>query len=373
MKTFFKKYFLLLLALLACNKDDDSQTRGFYIGFTPFPYAISEESIIYTYERIEADGDIINHHFDNGVPWEEALHDLPFHQNIMADWNFRKARTVEAHKIYLSVTPLNFLRTGLASYRAESDNMTLPAPWDSYSFSHPDVETAYFNYCKRIIDFFAPDYFNMAIEANLFFVNESGQWSAYVEFHRRVFERLKQEYPELPVFCSIVGAYLLPDFIDNNDHVQQRLAALQLLEHSDYYGLSFYPYLSSYLGTPYPANTLDELFSISDKPLAITETGYTAQTFSMDAGGGNIVTVESDQMRQDNYIKDLFEACDRRKALFVINFAIRDYDQLWQKIGSPNDINIAWRDSGLYDENGVPRLALSTWRQYLSRKYQRSF
>ena len=372
MKTLIRKYFFFLLLVgLACNKDDDSQTRSFYIGFTPLPYAISDESAIYNYERIEADADIINHHFDNGVPWEEALHDLPFHQKIMDDWNFRKIRTGERHKIYLSVTPLNFFRTGLASSRGESDNIPLTAPWDSYSFSHPDVQTAYINYCKRIIEFFEPDYFNMAIEANLFFVNKADQWSAYLSFHRQVFEQLKLEYPELPIFCSVAGAYLLPDFIDNNDHVQQRLAVLQLLEHSDYYGLSFYPYLSNYLGSPYPPNILDELFSISNKPLAITETGYAAQTFSMDTGSGKLVTIESDQMKQENYIKDLLQACDRRKALFVINFAIRDYDQLWQQIGSPNDINVAWRDSGLYDENGVPRLALSTWRRYLSRKHQR--
>lgn len=370
MKFCIRRYFFLFTVFIfSCNKDDDPQTRSFYIGFTPMPYEISEQSADYTYEKIESDADIINHHFDTGVPWDEALRDLPFHQNIVEDWNFRKTKTSPSHKVYLSVSPLNSLRTGLASYRGESLNMSLSPPWDSYTFSHPDVRTAYLNYCHRIIDFFEPDYFNMAIEANLFFVNKPDQWSSYLNFHELIYNELKKSYPDLPIFSSVAGAYLLPDFIDDNDHVEQRLAVLQLMAYSDYYGISFYPYLSTFLGNPYPANTFDELFSISDQPVVISETGYAAQSFTMDAGS-NVITIVSDQDKQQQYIKDLLQACERRKALFVINFAVRDYDQLWKQIGSPSGIDIAWRDSGLYDENGVPRPALSTWKQYLARKHQ---
>jgi len=42
-----------------------------------------------------------------------------------------------------------------------------------------------------------------------------------------------------------------------------------------------------------------------------------------------------------------------------VNFVLRDYDALWQQIGGNEDLTIAWRDTGLYDEAGAARPALS--------------
>lgn len=363
------KKFLFLLVFVAagsCNSDESAQTRPFYMGFTPFPYDVSQEAVDFTYQKIAEDADVVNQHFDNGVPWVEALENEPFHANIVNDWQSRKEQTPAGHKIYVSVTPINFLRTGLAGYRAAEDNMALPEPWSKYSFNNEPVKTAYLNYCKRIIDFFEPDFFNMAIEANLLYFNHSPLWDDYRELHEFIYSELKKTYPKLPVFCSVVGAHMMPDTFTGNDHVALRTATLQLIEHSDLFAISLYPFLSGYLGNPYPDDMLDELFAISSKPLAIAETGYSAQTFSIDTGNG-VATIISDQNKQDKYIKDLLKACTKRKAVFVINFVLRDYDDLWVDIGSPTGIEIAWRDTGLYDEDGNPRHALATWRKYLTK------
>src|SRR5687768_11235989 len=93
---------------LACNKDDEVQTRSFRMGFTPFPYEISETAANYVYTKLQSEADVINHHFDNGVPWVEALSGAEFSEQIKDDWNFRKSKTSVNHKIYVSVTPLNF-------------------------------------------------------------------------------------------------------------------------------------------------------------------------------------------------------------------------------------------------------------------------
>ena len=363
-----KKFLLLgtVLLLSACSSDEQAEKRTFYLGFTPFPYAISQEAVDFTYSKIATDADIVNHHFDNGVPWVEAEDNSPFHINITNDWQFRKNLTPTGHKVYVSITPINFLRTGLAKYRGAEEDMELPEPWDAYSFNDEPVKAAYLNYCKRIIEFFEPDFFNMAIEANLLYFNNSPLWNDYLELHQYVYAELKSSYPDLPVFCSVVGAHMMPDTFAANDHLALRTATLQLLESSDLYALSLYPYLTAYLGNPYPENMLKELFSIRDLPLAIAETGYAAQTFSIDMEGGTLIIV-SNQDKQQKYINDLLKACTKRKAKFVINFVLRDYDDLWEEIGSPTGIEIAWRDSGLYDENGNERQALSSWRNYLNK------
>lgn len=371
--TFYLKLFIFAVAascaFLACSKDEELKSRPFMMGFTPFPYEISQEGVEYTYEKLATEADIINHHFDNGVPWPEALNGDEFSDFIMDDWQFRKSRTEPGHKTYVSVSPINSSRDGLAAYRGSEDNMSLPAPWDGYAFNDEHVKTAYLNYCKRVIEFFEPDYFGMSIETNLLYVLNPGAWTDYLELHEYIYQQLKFFYPELPVFSSVAGAPLLEGFVNGGDHVQQRLAALQVLQVSDYYAISFYPHLSSHMGNLYPEGTFDELFSIGTKPIIIAETGYTAQTFSMDAGNGAF-TIDSDQEKQKKFVDDLLAASEKWNAKFVIYFTVRDYDQLWVQIGSPTDLTIAWRDAGLYDEGGNPRPALNSWRDWFERRLE---
>ncbi len=61
----------------------------------------------------------------------------------------------------------------------------------------------------------------------------------------------------------------------------------------------------------------------------------------------------------------LIEA-DRRDFRFIINFVPRDYDPLCIEIGC-GDADRLWEDTGLYDEKGVARPALSDWREQLLR------
>lgn len=365
---------LLMLAaafLGGCKKDVEMESRHFRMGFTPFPYEISPAGVEYVYSKLSTEADIINHHFDNGVPWQEALTGADFDPGIMNDWSYRKSKTASGHKTYVSVTPINFSRMGLAAYRGEHDNMPLPEPWSGYRFNDEPVKTAFLNYCKRVIEYFTPDYFGMSIESNLLYLQKPELWSDYLELHEYVYDQLKSLYPDMPVFASVAGAPMLDGFLENTDHVQQRLAVMQVLEMSDYYAISFYPYLTGYLGNPYPENTFDELFSISPKPIIVAETGYTAETFTMDNGEG-AVTIHTDPAKQQKFVDDLLAASEKWKVRFIIYFTLRDYDQLWAQLGSPTDLNIAWRDAGLYDEDGNPRPALNSWREYLRRRVNES-
>jgi hypothetical protein len=365
----FRKYLLIvcsIFAVAACSKESNEPTRSFYMGFTPFPPDLTLDGADYVYNGITEQADIIDHHFDNGVPWIEAYEDLPFHENIINDWAFRKSRTSPQETIYVSVSALRIDRDSLALYRGAQDNMPLPKPWNTYRFNDEHVKTAYVNYCKRLIEYFQPAFFNMNVEANLlYFVNPS-LWTDFLEFHTYVYTQLKAAYPSIKIFSSVTGAHMLQGFFDNNDYVLQRLAVLQIVAQSDLYAISFYPYMSKYLGNAYPDNMFDELFNISDKPLAIAETGYPAQSFDINVNG-TLLSVVSDEEKQNKYIGDLLSAVDKRKGLFVINFVLKDYDLLWQQIGGKNDLGIAWRDTGLYDENSKERQSSLTWKKYFKR------
>lgn len=65
---------ILIIAAWGCSGsggEGSESTRSFHLGFTPFPYDISQEAVDYVYAAIADDADIIAHHFDDGVPWPE--------------------------------------------------------------------------------------------------------------------------------------------------------------------------------------------------------------------------------------------------------------------------------------------------------------
>ena len=103
------------------------------------------------------------------------------------------------------------------------------------------------------------------------------------------------------------------------------------------------------------------MFGLVDKPIAITETGYPAQAFTV----ANI-PFDGTQEKQNAFIARLLDEAQARNFEFVINFVNRDYDALYDQING-GDLEMLWRDTGLWDENGQPRLALTTWRDWLSK------
>ncbi len=144
-------FFIILLVFSGCKKKDhhnesQPEIRHFLMGFTPFPYEISQQAVDNTYQNIIRDGDMVLAHFDNGILWNEALNDLPFPGNVQYEINQIVTRIPPDHKIFLTTTPNHTDRETLAHYW--NDNRTqqnLPSPWNTYSFNHPDVITAYIN------------------------------------------------------------------------------------------------------------------------------------------------------------------------------------------------------------------------------------
>jgi hypothetical protein len=356
---------LVLLLLFGLNSISAQETtRPYYLGFTPFPYELSFEAVDYVYERIAEDADLIAHHFDNGVPWVEALHDQPYSDNIMNDWEWRRSHTPDDHQVYVSIAPIRLTRDGLALYRGETDDMPLPAPWDTYTFDHPDVETAFMNYAVDIVDYFQPDYFVFSIETNLLMKLRPDLWDGYMTLHRNVYTRLKDLYPDLPTFASMTGIDLIPGYTDA-DTADQAQAFADVIEYTDYLGLSVYPYMTGYMTNALPTSLFDELAALTDKPIAVTETGYPAQDFAIQAGDTRL-EFDSDETKQAEYITFLLVEAAQHDFVFVINFILRDYDAVWEMLGSNEDLTIAWRDTGLYAEDGAERPALAVWREALA-------
>lgn len=375
---------ILVLAALACASQDSGPTstplptirpdtdgppRPFLLGFTPFPFDLNEEAQEWVYAHIAVDADIVAHHFDGGVPWPEALAGDNYDPHLLAEWEYRRNHTPEGHKVYVAITPISNTRDNLALYRGDSDNMPLPAPWDEYGFDHPDVKTAYLNYAIEVVDFFEPDFLAIGIECNLLAAKSDELWPGYLELHQEVYAQLKAMYPDLPIFVSLLGTALLDGYQWEVDHAQQMRVLEDILPYTDYFGISIYPYLTTYLAEEIPETMWQDLFSLSDKPIALAETGYVADVFEL----AGTVQVNGTPEKQEAYIQRLLQEAQEREFVFVINFLLHDIDPLLEVLPEElSEIALPWRDSGLYDENGQPRPALRTWHMALARPYQPS-
>lgn len=362
---FAYRFFLLgmCLSVTGCsNQTDISATdRCFSMGFTPFPYDYSITAIQEVNLKIPQIGDIVSHHLEQGVPWTEAMEGKPFHPKMMEDWNSRKAMAA-GKKIFLSLNALNEGHNGMDGYRGEKDDMPLPEEFQNKPFNDSKVKQAYLNYCLRAVEHFQPDYLAIGIEINELFHNSPDQWPGYVELYKDTRTKIKEKYPNLPVFASVSLHNLTnPGW---NDREKQQKEIQNLLADMDVLGISYYPFMAGQ--SERPVSTYDWLRQFSDKPIAISETGYPAEDIRLETFK---ITISGNPQKQKRYYEALLERANQDKYLFVISFLYRDYDALWEKIkASSPEAFVVWKDCGMINESGVERPALDLWKRYYALK-----
>ena len=344
------------------------------MGFTPMPFDASaddaEQAAIddVVYETLSSRGNIIAHHFDEGVPWQAAFEGRTlYHPNIEAAIANRLARTPPDQRIYLALTPLAQDRRSLADNWGAESREPRPGAWAARDFGDFEVLVAYYNFCREMIRRFQPDYFAYAIEANLWAdETDPDRFSAFWGFSAWIYQGLKAEFPELPIFLTVVAD-------DDARFARQWPYTATLLGSSDLVAVSSYPYFYPDLAGD-PASIPDDWFSrIRDlapgKPYAVAETGYIAEDLSFPVGPGSVHVVPGDAAWQDQYLQFVMTDAVNASAAFVIWFVSIDYDALWEKISTDPQtpsIFLLWKDTGLIDETFTARPALFTWDVWLA-------
>ncbi len=338
-------------------------SRGFHLAFTPLPPDVTDEALDWTYQAIEAHADLIAHHFDDGVPWPEALAKTPYPPLVEHVVQQRLTKTPETVRTYLALTPISFLRDGLAQYWGPQGPESPPPPWDRRGLDHPKVIRAFTRHCLRMIEKFQPDFLAYAIEIDLLARNKPEAFPGFRKLARKVHRRLKRSYPDLPIFFTFTLG-------QPGDWEEIQSIVRPLLQYTDYLAVSTYPYLIPSFGGN-PANVPPDWFTrIRDldpgKPIAVAETGFTAEDVDLGAIG---IEVPGKSAWQKKYVRRLLADLEELEAEFLVWFVVGDYDKLWlllQQQGAPEFVK-AWRDTGMYDENLKPRPALKVWNRALRK------
>ncbi len=373
--------FVLCLLLQACGGGDSGSntagvnSRSYAMGFTDFPYALTIEALNNTYAVLAQDADMAVMHFDDGIPWQEALdgvnNQTSYLQNYPTDLlnsiSYKKSSIATGHVVYLAVTPLNTLRDGLAPHRGNAANEALTAPWNAYALDDPHVVSAYIAHCENMIDAFQPDYFAYAIEANILRSAAPSKWQAFVNLAQQTYTSIKANHPDLPVFVSLQAGFF------HQNETDQTTAIQQLLPYTDFIAISAYPYTEDSDPHNLPIDYFSSLAALAPtKPFAIAETAWPAEDVT-DVNNPSVVLIPASTAMQQAYLQRLLADADTLHARFVNWFFIRDYDDLWDSTlkTQPNAALLRlWKDTGLFDGAGNARPALDVWRSALARPLQ---
>lgn len=337
------------------------------MGTTPWPADLTVAEVDKTYDFINNNCDIIAHHFDEGIPFEEAFTNTTMPSSLINNVNFRLQKTASNKKVYLSVAPLSIHRVSKAAYYNDAETPSnVKSYWENLSFDDPKIVTAYVNYINWLINKFNPIYVNYGVESNGMHWNSS-EFIKYKTFLSQVYQRLKLNNPTIPIFISFI--------VDESP--QGFNYASQLVDYTDFIGLSAYPYLgvsSSGNGntnpTNFPADYFEKYINLSvTKPLAFAETGYIAEDLIIP---GLNINKQGNPEWQKDYLEKVLSICKVKKAKLFIWFCPKDYNALisnYQNQGYTQatiDLLSLWKNIGLINENGGQRPAYNSWINWMN-------
>jgi hypothetical protein len=354
------------LSMTGCKKGNEvNDTRTFYMGTTPWPADFTVAEVDTAYRFINNHCDIVSHHFDDGIPYEEAFYNRPMPANFVQDVSTRKTKTAPGKKIFLSISALALNRTSRPDYYTNAPATdSIKNYWRQLPFNDSKIVTAYVNYVSWLIDQLQPVYVNYGVESNASGWNPAA-FQLYKNFLSQVFTRLKIRYPSIPFFIS----FIVDESTEGFNY------ASQLISYTDFIGLSAYPYVtvsSSAGGNTdpqlFPANYFEKFANLdANKPLAFAETGYIAENLVISSFNLN---KQGNAGWQKDYLEMVLKFCNDKKAKLFIWFCSKDYDAGNIRLRSLNlyqDLFGLWEDTGLKDENGNERPSYKSWLQWMQK------
>lgn len=330
-------------------------TRRFRMGFTGFVYDITLEAVTASRKFVRENGDILAHHIE-GVPWAEALNEQAFPRDMLTEWEGKQSAKPPGGQVYLAISP------GRGDLKVAEKASPLPEELVGKAYDDPLVMRAYLNYCRRAIEFFDPDYLGIGIEVNEIHDAGPATWQAYVALHKYIYEELKKDHKDLPIFAS----WTLHNMFKKQG---QMLADFRkLMPYNDLVAVSYYPFFVADEDRLAALDWMTAQFDPFNKPYAMVETNDAAERLPLPQAQ---VVIEGTLEKQEAYYRKLLGLAEQHDFAFVICFVHQDYDALWEKIKEQSpELFIAWRDCGLLDENGKARPALDVWKKFFDSPLQ---
>lgn len=337
--------------------------RPFYMGFTLWPADLNDAGVAIARDYAQTHGDIVSVTFIGGIPWQEALDGKPFSKDVQENLSYRPG---PGKKLFLSISPLNRDKRGLAPYWGDTDNQPLPRPWNSEALNSPRVKRAYLNFVLRAVEAMRPDYLAIGVESNVLLSRDPSKWQQLKELHRDTYLAVKKDHRALPVFFTTEVLHYQRLTREAKGQNQEKEVA-DMMRYSDLFAMSFYPYMSAEVPRPLPARFLDFATRFK-KGIAISESGMTSRSIDLKSYNTTFYGSENDQTEFTEY---LLKTAARDGYEFVINFATTDSDRLVARLRPPlADLAKIWAYVGMQTSDRRPKPASAVWDGFLRAKYE---
>lgn len=340
-------------------------TRSFYMGFTLWPADLTQDGVALARDFAHARGDIVAVNFIGGIPWPEAFAGKPFSKDVHENLAYRPPA---GKKLFLSISPLNRDRRGLAPYWGDRDNRPLPPGWEKEALNSPRVKRAFLNFVLRSIEAMRPDYLAIGVESNVLLSRDSARWRQLKELHRDTYAAVKKIHKALPVFFTTEVLHYRRLAREAKGADQEKEVA-EMMRHSDVFAMSLYPYMSPAVPRPVPANFFDFARRFN-KPIAVAESGMSSRTIELKSYGAVLPGSDADQRL---FTELLLRTAERDGYEFVINFAAIDSDRLVARLRPPLDDRARiWAYIGMQTSDLTPKPALAVWDGFFNAKYEKA-
>ncbi len=386
--------------------DDTGPTRPFRMAAAPMQYRVEPYHVATVFDFVGFDGrvDAVSLHMDSffGVPWEPFADGEDPPQAWIDAMNAAKI-SVDALDvpIYLSLTPLDGNRTGLAPYTdvdGEGRLITVP-DWNEpcYDFAAaPDAvryREAYRAYMAYLIDLFEPDAITHVIEMNLYdHFCETG-FDALVDFANEMYDEARELAPGAPVFPTFVVEQLWdtggfgPCELMDHSCLDAQLATIEAVKR-DRLGLSAYPMFF----VDDPANPPEGLFAdiaaATGERLVVSETGQSNRTITQPVDDVCTPLFFFDDADESGFLEFLLAEGASANADLVVWWSLVDflpepllaecpcdYGPEWCAIYDVMDALgpgwlsawLSWGSMGILDYEHNPKPASAIWDDWLTR------
>jgi hypothetical protein len=269
-------------------------------------------------------------------------------------------------KLFLSISPLDRDRRGLAPYWGEMENQPLPPPWNKEPINSARVKRAFLNFVLRAVDTMRPDYLAIGVESNVLLSRDLNKWRQLKELHRDTYTAVKKAHKGLPVFFTTEVLHYKRLARDAKGSEQEKEVA-DLMRFSDFFVMSVYPHMSLEVPRPVPANFLDFATRFK-RPVAVAESGMSSRNVELRSYNTTLRGSDADQQQ---FTELLLKNAARDYYEFVINFATTDFERLVARLRPPlDDLARIWAYTGMQTSDRTLKPASAVWDAYLRAKYE---
>ena len=368
MKNKLPYIFLIFWLTIGCKEDKDPNIpancenenplsiisqRNFEMGFSTWSFGPYESDKATTYQFIKDNADIYSEQIDDKIPWSAWINGSTLPTAFTDEIDYRVSKKLDNHKLLLSVSLLNTDRSNLL----EDYDSSIP----NYSaLNDAVIENAYFNHLEYLIQKFNPDYLVIAMEVNELKIKSETKWIEYKMLMTQIRNRIKNAYPDLPLAESMtLHNWYNPEVANQADFIEE--ISNYVNQHNEFAAISYYPFFKGQHTKTEFQQAFDFLHSEVSVPISFVETTHLAQDLEISSFD---LSIKSNVCEQKIYLETLLLNAFDKDYEFIIWWAHRDYDELWESFPSEyKDVGKLWRDTGLLDEKGTKRPSYVTWKE----------